>query len=97
VCVRCPLLSPVLPSPFPRRLSLTHLEIGDNPMSAEWHAALTKGIPHVFHLCRQLNNERKLRGKPPEMQCVWRVWGRGLSVRPVHPPLPARVTCSQHY
>jgi hypothetical protein len=50
--------------------SLTHLEIADNPMHPEWQRAVVKGLPYLFHHCRQVANERKYEGKPPEMQYV---------------------------
>ena len=68
--------------------SLMHLEIGDNPMHVEWQNAIVKGLPYLFHHCRQIANERKHRGKPPEMEYVTLVGQRmplpWLTLRPSH-------------
>lgn len=56
------------PVDFRFMTNLTHLEIGDNPLQSEWSRAVVKGLPHIFHQCRQVINERDNGGKPPEMQ-----------------------------
>lgn len=37
-----------------------------NSPAAPWEDALKKGLEHVFHYCRRLDNEKKL-GAPPQM------------------------------
>jgi hypothetical protein len=39
-------------------------------MHPEWHRAISKGLPYLYHHCRQVKNERKNQGKPPEMEYV---------------------------
>ena len=63
-------------------------------MNAEWHSAIVKGIPYLFHHCRQLANERKHHGKPPEMEYVLaRGCLGGFFVKVVR--LPAHMWCSR--
>jgi hypothetical protein len=66
-----------LPPDFEKLTSLKRLEIGDNPMHPEWGRAISKGLPHLFYHCRQLKNERRNHGKPPEMQYVLMLCSQG--------------------
>ncbi len=71
---------------------LTHLEISDNPMHSEWHSAIVKGLPYLFHHCRQVANERKHHGKPPEMEYVSVVRVDDLCIAS-----PLSFSCYLHY